>query len=191
MPEQSQLPGFDAPQRKATDRIFLAALPDAGAIIKMQQLTQRIKTQHGLTGKPIIDGRLHITLIDLDDQVDLPSTLLDAIARAAAGISQPAFDVVFDQVEFFPRARACLLTESARSDGFPLLKQSLAVALKAEGVPRKKASTPHVTLLYDTKAVSRQAVDSVAWTVNEFVLVHSDLDRPGLPYNILARWPLS
>lgn len=190
MSEQSQLPGFEAPSGKPTDRLFLAVMPDVEAITRMQKIAQQIKAQHGLTGKPIIDGRLHITLIDLDDQVGLSSAVLDAISRAAATVSQAAFDVVFDQVELYPRTRACFLKESVRCDGFTTLKQSLAVALKTQGVPREKSSTPHVTLLYDTKAIARQSVEPIAWTVKEFALVHSHLDKPGLPYNILARWPL-
>jgi RNA 2',3'-cyclic 3'-phosphodiesterase len=45
---------------------------------------------------------------------------------------------------------------------------------------------PHVTLLYDDRCVAEQAVDTVRWTVREFVLVHS-LHGQGR-YVFLGRW---
>jgi 2'-5' RNA ligase len=189
MSEQSLLPGLDDSPRP-TDLIFFAALPDAGAIPAIQTLTQQIVTQHGLKGRPVIPGCLHVSLIELGEHAGLPSSLLESISRAAATVSQPTFDVAFDQVELFPRARACFLTESLRSNGFTALKDSLALALKQQNVKRKKSPAPHLTLLYDGKAVARQPVAPVAWTVKEFALLHRPLAQKGQPYNILGRWPL-
>jgi 2'-5' RNA ligase len=189
MSEQSQLPGVDESQ-KPKHLIFLAAVPDASVIPQIRALTRQMMEQHGLTGKPIADERLHITLIELSEYVDLPVSLLDAISRAASTVSQPAFDVRFDQFERYPYGRNCVLTESNRSDGFSNVKQSLFVALKTEGVTRKKASAPHITLLYNREAVSTQRVDPVSWTVREFVLLHRRLDEKGGGYDVLARWPL-
>ena len=189
MSEQSLLPGLDEPA-KPKHLIFLAAVPDVDAIPQIRNVTQQLVAQHGLTGKPIAEGRMHITLLELSEYVDLPDSLLDAISRAAATVSQPAFDVVFDQTERYAYSSACVLTVSAPSDGFSALKHSLFVALKAEGVMRKKASVPHITLLYDRKPVPRQSVEPVTWKVREFVLLHRRLDQKGGAYDVLARWAL-
>jgi 2'-5' RNA ligase len=47
---------------------------------------------------------------------------------------------------------------------------------------------PHVTLLYDNRCVAEETVDTVPWTVREFVLVHS-LHGQGR-YVLLERWEL-
>lgn len=49
--------------------------------------------------------------------------------------------------------------------------------------------TPHVTLLYDDRSVAPQAIEPIAWTVREFVLVHSLLGRT--EHRILGRWSLN
>jgi len=189
MSDQPRLPGLgDPPESK--HRLFLAALPDAEAIAKLRDRTQILKTQHGLKGTSVIDERLHVSLIDLGDHPDLPSSLLEAIRRGVARVSSPAFDVVFDQAELFPRSGALFLKETVRGDGFSTLKKSLAASLKAEGARCRQSPTPHITLLYDRKAVSRQPVETVAWSVKEFVLVHSEIGNAARPYEILGRWPL-
>jgi len=53
----------------------------------------------------------------------------------------------------------------------------------------KSSYTPHVTLLYDSQRVVQQAVETVAWTVREFVLVHSLLGQTR--HIALMRWSLS
>lgn len=189
MTQQSNLPGFDEPCQP-TDLIFLAALPDANAVPAIQALTQQVIAQHGLKGRSVIPGCLHVSLIELGEHVGLPASLLDGISRAAATVSQPAFNAVFDQVELFPRTRACFLSESVRNNGFTVLKDSLALALKQENIQRKKSPAPHLTLLYDGKAVARQSVAPVTLVVKEFVLLHRPLAQKTQPYNILGRWPL-
>lgn len=194
MSEQSSLPGFDDAKKQATDLIFLAVLPDVTAMPEIQRLTRQIIAQHGLTGRPTTDGRLHISLMELGEHAGLPASLLDAISRAAGTVSQPAFDVAFDQVEIHAgtgKSKPCLLSESTRSNGFAALKDSLAQALKQQGVWRRKSPVPHITLLYDGKAVSKQPVGPAAWKVTEFVLLHRPLSEKGKPYNVLARWPLT
>jgi len=189
MSDQSFLPGFEEPPENR-HRLFLAALPDAESIVKLRDLTQLLKTQHGLKGSPIIDERLHVSLIDLGDHPDVPPSSLEAIGRATARISLPAFDVVFDQAELFPRSGALFLKESTRADGFSTLKKLLAASLKAEDVRCTQSPAPHITLLYDRKAVSKQPVEPVTWTLKEFVLVHSEIGKAGKPYDIVGRWPL-
>ena len=67
-------------------------------------------------------------------------------------------------------------------------QRALGHAIQRRGWPRKAAITPHVTMLYDERAVEDHAIEPVRWTVRDFVLVHS-LRGQG-QYNILGRWPL-
>lgn len=48
--------------------------------------------------------------------------------------------------------------------------------------------TPHISLLYDDQCMAEQAVETIGWTVREFVLVHSLLGQG--QHVPLAHWPL-
>jgi 2'-5' RNA ligase len=69
-------------------------------------------------------------------------------------------------------------------------QQAIGMAMKKAGIGRwvQPQFTPHVTLLYDDHLVSEQTVESVSWTVREFVLVHSLLGQT--QHIPLGRWPL-
>ena len=58
MPEQSFLPGFDAP--KLTDRLFFAVFPAAQAAARMARLALQLRDEHGLHGKPLQTERFHV-----------------------------------------------------------------------------------------------------------------------------------
>jgi 2'-5' RNA ligase len=53
---------------------------------------------------------------------------------------------------------------------------------------RARSFTPHMTLLYDARSVEARAIEPVAWTVREFVLVHSRWGRT--QHILLGHWPL-
>jgi 2'-5' RNA ligase len=48
--------------------------------------------------------------------------------------------------------------------------------------------TPHLTLLYDNRYVEGRDVEPIAWSVREFVLIHSVLGKTRHIH--LGRWPL-
>jgi 2'-5' RNA ligase len=73
------------------------------------------------------------------------------------------------------------------------LQQALVVAMEKAGFKlRKSHFTPHVTLLYGDRCIAEQVVEPVAWSVREFVLVHSllrrKLEQKQKQYVPLARW---
>ena len=83
-----------------------------------------------------------------------------------------------------------LLRAGWKRDTLTALCRSLAAAMTTAGLGRRMASryTPHMTLLYGDGELAEQAVETIAWTVREFVLVHS-VDSKS-PYVPLGRWPL-
>ena len=120
----------------------------------------------------------------------------DIVAKAgvaAAAVSMPPFDVAFDCAASFsstPRNRPFVLRGGDGLAALMAFQQALGMAMKKTGLgcQVKSGYTPHVTLLYDDRCVARQAVETISWTVREFVLVHSQLGQSRhLP---LARWPL-
>lgn len=205
MDEQFSLPGFDpepAPSTAppATDRLFFAVLPDAEAIAAIRQCTSQLQSQQRLRGRPIINGRLHISLLGLGDYVGIPVPLIESVSRAAAMVSFAAFDVHFDKALTFTHKNAdpskqkpSVLIESADSQGLTGLQHSLIASMQKVGIPIKAPSsfTPHVTLLYCKQNLEAAGVSPVAWKVREFVLVRSEIGDTSRPYDIVGRWPLS
>jgi 2'-5' RNA ligase len=70
------------------------------------------------------------------------------------------------------------------------LHTPLASALKRVGLgaATQRDFRPHVTLTYDEVRAKPAAIDPVAWTVCDFVLVHSQLGKTA--HHHLGRWPL-
>jgi RNA 2',3'-cyclic 3'-phosphodiesterase len=192
MPEQLSLPGFEAAPQP-TDRLFFAIFPDVDAAARIAQLARRLRSEHGLKGKPLATKRLHVTLHYLGDYVGLPQAIVAAASAAAATVALPSFEVALDRVASFsgrPRNRPFVLLGGDGVAALTAFQQALGTALEKAGLGSRAKSpyTPHVTLLYGNHSVAGQAVETVGWTVHEFVLVHSLLGRTR--HVPLARWPL-
>jgi RNA 2',3'-cyclic 3'-phosphodiesterase len=193
MPEQFSLTGFDAAPK--TDRLFFAIFPDAPAAAGIAELAWRLRREHGLKADPLATERFHITLHHLDDYPGLPQRVVAEAIRAAATITMPPFEVAFDRAMSFHGRSGNRPFVLRGGDGLVALEafhRVLIAALHKAGLAGGRAKsqyTPHVTLLYDGALVVERPVETVIWTVREFVLVHSLLGR-GL-HVPLARWPLS
>lgn len=192
MPEQLSFAGFDtAPQ--PTDRLFFAIFPDVATAARIATLAQRLRAEHGLKGKPLATERFHVTLHPLGDYLGLPQEIVAAAGEAASAVVMPPFELAFDRAGSFlgrPRNRPFVLRAGDSVAALKAFQQVLGTAMKNAGLGRWVAPhyTPHVTLLYDGRSVAEHAVERVAWTAHEFVLVRSLLGRTR--HVPLARWPL-
>ena len=192
MPGQSALPGFDdAPT--PTDRLFFALFPDAETAGRIAQCAQQLRTEHGLHGTPLKTERFHITLHHLGDYAGLPQGVIDMAGKAAEAVKASPLTVTFDRAVSFsssPRNRPFVLRGDTGLAGLMAFQQALSLEMTKAGLGRwaKSAYTPHITLLYDDRAVAEQAVEPITWTAHEFVLVRSLIGQTlHVP---LARWPL-
>lgn len=192
MSKQAALDGFAPP--RSSDRLFLALRPDGAATARIAALARRLREEHGMPGRPLDDARLHVTLQFFGGFAGLPQGLVTAIERVVDGIEVRAFELAFDHVASFDgggRRRPWVLRGS--EDGlaglhalYAALGQGfVAAGVRVEGHARY---VPHLTLLYGDRALPRQAVDPITWTVRELVLVDS-LVGQGV-HRALQRWPL-
>ena len=193
MSAQFSLDGFEAPPR-ASDRLFFAVYPDSGAAANIAHLAQQLRAEHGLKGEPLKTERFHITLHHLGDYAGLPQGVVAAASEAAATVAAETFDVAFDRVVSFagkPGKRPFVLRGGEGLDALVAFQQTLGAAMKKTSVGRwaEPRFTPHVTLLYDGKELAERGVDTVSWTVREFVLVHSLIGQTR--HIVLGRWPLT
>lgn len=195
MSQQQDMFGDLPPPPKPTDRLFFAVAPDADAVAAIAALTTELKAQHGMRGRPIAAGKLHATLCNLGDFVGMPHPQVARAAQAAAAVAAVTapFQAGFDTAQTFinrARSRPCVLTGGDGVIGLHALYKALAQAMLKAGLPANPPSyTPHVTLLYDDVTAAPQAVFPIAWTVREFVLLHSRIGQ-GQPYTVLGRWSL-
>lgn len=194
MPEQLSLLEFGG-NPSPTDRLLFAIYPPAETGIHIAQLRQSLTREWGLRGKPIERNRSHVTLLHLGDYEGLPRGIVAAAseAAAAAAIVEPPFYIAFDRVMSFSGKPGNLPYVLCGGDGIVALtafQRILSVAMASAGLKLRHGSkfTPHLTLLFDKYQIPEQAIETVGWTVQEFVLVHSLLGRSiHIP---LARWPL-
>ncbi|MGE0117045.1 MAG: 2'-5' RNA ligase family protein [Dongiaceae bacterium] len=177
------------------DRLFFAIFPDADAAERAAHLAQRLRDGYRVSGHLVESPRLHVTLLHLGHYEGLPPRIVTAASKAAASVAMPPFDLVFDRAMSFagqPDRRPLVLLGSDGIDTLTALCRSLTAAMTTAGLGRRMAPryTPHMTMLYGDGELAEQAVETIAWTVREFVLVHSvNRDRKVL-YVPLGRWPL-
>lgn len=177
----------------AMDRLFFAAHPDADASARIAALTQSLQRELALKGKAIPAERRHLTLLFVGTFPVLPEGLSQRLAEAANDVRCDAFELCLDRVTSFDRRpvnRPIVLL--APSEGpVARLHDALATRLQAAGLPFEahRPYRPHLTLLYDDQRVAPRAVEPVAWTVREFLLMRSLVGRSA--HVPLARWPLA
>jgi 2'-5' RNA ligase len=193
MPTQLLLPGVE-PKPELTDRILFVALPDSEAIAQIAHLSQSLNAEYRLRGRPIIGGRLHVSLFGLGDWPAIPQRLITAASHAAARVTLDGFDATFDRVLSFSRgARGLPLVIVGRegTDGLTMLQRVLISELQNIGLPvaPPKHFTPHLTLRYTNRNVVETYIEPITWRVRDFVLAHSLIGK-NQPYTALGRWPL-
>jgi RNA 2',3'-cyclic 3'-phosphodiesterase len=189
MTDQLLFPGMSA--APLTDGLFLALFPDAATAARIADLTRQLRDKYALTGRPHAAERLHVSLHGIGEYASFPNEVASRVIEAAAAIAMRPFDIGFDRVMSFsgkPGQLPFVLRGEAVAELIAFQK-ILGAAMQKAGLGRAKAHyAPHMTLLYDTRRVDEQPIETIRWTAREFVLVHSLLGR-GV-YKSLGRWPL-
>jgi 2'-5' RNA ligase len=176
---------------RPTDRLFLAIVPTGPAREQIHWLAHKFRALYRLRGRPLPVDRLHATLHHLGDFNGVPADVVEAAGRACSAVaaSMAPFEVEFDHVLSFSGARdrkPLVMGENGQSAALIELHVRLGTALNGRGGNRK--FKPHITLLYDERAIARESVPSVCWKVEDIVLVHSLIGKSR--HIELGRWTL-
>lgn len=175
------------------DRLFFAILPDEPAAERIEAFSHAFRSEHHLARKPLTKDRFHVSLHHAGDYEELPQDIVAIAERAAADVKFPAFEVAFDQIVSVNEQRQfrpIVLNQSRATPKLMLFQKMLEVTLKLTCLSQWAAPwrfKPHLTLFYDDIQVKRN-IDTIAWTVREFVLVHSLVGQS--QYRLLKRFPL-
>ncbi|APW38144.1 hypothetical protein RD110_13840 [Rhodoferax koreense] len=194
-PAQLTFEGF--PPERATDRLLFAVYPSwPTATTRIAPLAQRLRAELSLRGQPIAPERFHATVHFMGDYAALPPDLVRNARAAGDAVRMAPFRVGFDRAASFdskPSNRPLVLRGGSDGPGIRGLKDfhdALGEAMQRTGLGRWAIPqfTPHVTLLYDDRAVEELPIEEISWPVSEFVLVHSLLGNS--THVPLARWRL-
>src|SRR5262249_26014530 len=155
--------------------------PDALTAHRTADLADGLRHACGLAGRPMRPRRLHVSLHPVGEYAGLPADVVGKAREAASSLVASPFDITFDRVESFVQThghRPLVLRSGTSLKPLTALRRALGDALVCRGLRRAARSfTPHMTLLYDSQEIDARAVEPVAWTVREFVLVHSRWGR--------------
>lgn len=187
----------DFPGRPARpERLFFGLFPDAETSERVIQFRRWFLDENDLKGNPLKAARLHVSLHHIGDYKRLREKFIYAAALTAKTVAMPPFEVTFRAIKSFEEGPPIV----GRRHGRPLvllgegealldLHSVLGGAMAKNGLRAEASFTPHMTLSYDPKAIVEQPIEPIRMTVNEFVLVHSELWLT--KYNVLDRWPLA
>ncbi len=173
------------------ERIFFACLPDAAAAARIHARAESFKRELGFTGALILPEHLHVTLFHLGDWAALPDEIVKIAKDAAAQVRADAFEAAFARAESFRNSTGVYPFVLTGDIGpWRPLHDALAAALKRAGLggATQGEFKPHITLTYDKLRVKPRRVEALAWTVRDFVLVHSRLGKT--EHIHLGRWEL-
>lgn len=174
--EQLALPGLVA--TRANNMLFAIRAPEPVGL-QASRIASRFIQKYGLRGPPIGLGRYHITLHGLGT-FDGRCRDIEAKAKdAASRIEVMEFPIRFDRIMSFARkdgGRPLVLVASHGNEELFDFRRQLVEAMKRSGLASKarKAFMPHMTLLYDYKAVPEQQIEPLQWMARAFSLVDSE-----------------
>jgi 2'-5' RNA ligase len=194
-PGQLSLPGFDVAPPPATDGLFFAIFPDTRTAARIEQFARHLCSKYQWAPAPLALQRYHVTLHHLGNYSGgLPQAVVIKAIRAAATVTTRPFAVAFDRAEDF-RGNPLVLRADEGVLALREFRDALGKALDGAGLAghAQSAFVPHVTLAYhdgdgERRRVVERLDEVIAWSVHEFVLVHSLLGQTR--HVALARWPL-
>ena len=167
-------------------RVFFALMPPPAP---------RAALAAAAAGAPLPQGRrvpaanLHVTLAYVGE---VDAAVRARCERAAATLDGEAFDLDFDHVGCFERARVAWLGLAHTPPALTALVADLRAALAAAALPfDPKPFRCHLSFARDARAVPLpQRLAPVRWPVHEFALVESLSGSAGMRYETRAKWPL-
>lgn len=171
-------------------RLFFALCPPDAIEQQAAAIADDYRRAFSLCGIPRLTT-LHVSIIWVGDYPKLPEDVVFA-ARAGRRHGRECADRNdLDRIMRFPQARALVLCGEGGRKPLTRVHVQLGVGMHNAGLRHNisRDFTPHMTLLYDRKAMPPTTLDTpVSWTASEFLLIHSVVGKT--EHRIIDRWPL-
>lgn len=178
---------------KRADNIFFALRPDMTAAREADGIADDFIKRHGLLGKPLGLPRYHVSVHGLGTFDGRNPGIELKAEDAARRIECIAFPIRFGRAMSFAGKdgrQPLVLVASDENEELFEFHCRLGDAMRWSGLARKvrRAFTPHMTLLYDSRMMPEQEIEPLQWEVQAFCLIHS---QQGLSrHRELRRWPM-
>jgi len=171
-------------------RLFFALWPTAEISHALKQNANLIK--NNVTGNFVSQSNWHITLVFIG------KTNMETMAcliEQANNIQCSSFLLKFDNIDFFNKSKTLYygVDKIADLNHINVLVQHCKQAQDSCGlISESRQFVPHITLAKKAKQLEQKfEIKPVAWQVNEFVLVASEVSTASSIYTVLNRWSLS
>ncbi len=169
---------------------YAAGHEGAGAIVETARSVLR---DLGASSKPMDAERLHVSLFEVANYVDVfPRADIAAALRAADRLTPAAFDVVFDRIAKFGDGRAFVFKAgpaqplAALQAGRDALGRALADGGRRTTLAK---SALHMTFAYGDHPVDETPLsEPLRWRAERLLLIDSHVR--GHRHEILGEWPL-
>lgn len=168
--------------------LFFGLLPPTDLARRVHDLADRLRRSGKASGKLRPEGVLHVSLALVGKELaePPPAGLIVTLRARAATVRQRPFTVCLNRVESWGRAGGHVVAVGEDGViGVDMLHERLAEAL---GSARRAQFTPHMTLLYGSGPLTPLPIPPIAWTVQDFALIHSFVGCTR--YEVLSRFPL-
>ncbi len=174
------------PDRTSHERLFFALWP--GVSVR-QRMVQRLTSIQGLRnqGRLVNPDNLHMTLHFLGN-IDVGR--IDCFIEQANTITLNPFELSINKAGYFKKPRVLWLGCEDIPVQLTQLQQDLEKALNHCGyISERRKYHPHVTVARKiVKPVAEQSIETIKWSVDEFVLVTSITHPAGVEYRVRDRF---
>ncbi|MEO8741286.1 MAG: RNA 2',3'-cyclic phosphodiesterase [Casimicrobiaceae bacterium] len=171
----------------STLRLFFALWPAPRTRAALARVAGQVADETG--GRAVAADNLHLTLAFLGER---PADLVARLSEVAAGIECAAFTLQLDDVGYWRKTGLAWLGAVAPPVELTNLQRELVRVLAGVGVEQEaRLFAAHITLVRRIGTiVPRRLASRIAWHVDSFSLVASELGREGARYSVVETWPL-
>jgi len=168
-----------------TRRVFFALWPSDATREALEHATR--KAVKGSGGRHEPTENLHATLLFVGP---VPTAQLGALETAANTVEVRPFDLVFDEMEHWPKSGVLCATASIQPDAAGALAAALSRnVMRAGFAPDIKPFRAHVTVARKVvKPHALGAIHPVRWRIEGFSLVESQTLPQGSRYTVVRNW---
>jgi 2'-5' RNA ligase len=168
---------------EASSRLFFALWPDDETRQNILHIQQAVTMT---VFKPVPAQNFHVTLVFLGS---VSKTLESTLKAHTTSIQSEPFNLVFDQLQFWPKARVLCLTSQQPHSLIVDLATAISNAASICGLKTdSRPYRPHVTLARHGQAFNRQSCPALTWRAQAFCLVESCSTFEGVRYQVLEKW---
>ncbi len=172
----------------AGQRLFLALWPPDPVRGAMRDVARRLVRE--VDGRRVKDVGLHLTLAFLGV---VEEARREALEAALGRLVLVAHTLLLDRLGYWRRPQVVWLGATHTPEALADFVADLRVRLRDLELPvDDRPFVPHVTLLRKVRRRPPALIyEPIAWGVDGFVLVQSELRPEGAEYTVLRRWPAS